>query len=174
MRKVIPYILEGIIVFIIGIFVGFVTLRIYIGNQYIYNDDFKFPQRSQAYNTPYIPDDGVVPDAGTAIKIAKAVWITIFGEEDLRWRIFHVQLIDNSVWLVRGVLVFRMYGGSPYIKIDKKTGAVLDITHTAQKQSSPIMSGLFRSRLDFNPDVSSYGPTGGKQSKWTISRKEGV
>jgi len=41
-------------------------------------------------NTTYKPPKGYVPDAATAIKIAEAVWILIYGEETLKGQLLHL------------------------------------------------------------------------------------
>lgn len=69
-----------------------------------------------------------VPDEGTAKKIAEAVWLPIYGEE------IHMQkpykaILEDSVWIVEGVLPEGIKGGSAYIEIRRKDCKVLKITH---------------------------------------------
>ena len=47
----------------------------------------------------YVPKDGFVPDAHTAIRIAEAVWIPIYGEQKLKKeKPFHAQYRDDH-WI---------------------------------------------------------------------------
>jgi hypothetical protein len=61
-----------------------------------------------------------------AIKIAEAVWFSIYGEKIERSRPFKAILKDN-MWIVEGTLHERK-GGVPYIKI-QKDGKILKVTH---------------------------------------------
>jgi len=79
----------------------------------------------------YIPPDGFVPDKETAIKIAEAVWLPIYGRKVTRQKPYRVKLIDERIWLVKGsVRGFFTLGGEAYIEIDKYTGEILKVTHS--------------------------------------------
>jgi NTF2 fold immunity protein len=80
-------------------------------------------------NASYKPPKGYVPDAATAIKIAEAVWIPIYGKETLKdERPFTAQLVDG-VWIVQGTMPKGMNGGTAYAEISKETGCILKVTH---------------------------------------------
>jgi hypothetical protein len=80
-------------------------------------------------NTTYKPPKGYVPEAATAIRIAEAVWIPIYGEETLKdEKPFKAHLV-NGVWIVRGTLPEGMLGGTAYAEISKETGQILNVTH---------------------------------------------
>ena len=80
-------------------------------------------------NTTYKPKEGYVPDAATAIKIAEAVWIPIYGEETLKdERPFTAHLV-NGVWIVQGTLPDGWLGGTAYAEISKETGRILNVIH---------------------------------------------
>ncbi len=79
----------------------------------------------------YIPKDGFVPNAETAIKIAEAVWLPIYGDNIYDKKQFVAKLIDSTIWIVSGTLQEeRSLGGIPYIKIQKKDGKILIVEHS--------------------------------------------
>jgi len=84
---------------------------------------------------PYPPnnykqrEEGYVPDSATAIKIAEAVWIPIYGKETLRdEKPFKARLV-NGVWIVDGTLPKGARGGTAYAEISKESGCILKVTH---------------------------------------------
>ena len=86
-------------------------------------------------------EDGFVPNKETAAKIAVAVWSPIYGEEDINAeRPYHVNLIDDSIWIVEGGCISKkdlkhilfkdaLLGGTAYIEIRKSDGKILRMTH---------------------------------------------
>jgi hypothetical protein len=76
-----------------------------------------------------IPKNGCVPDANTAVKIAEAVWLPVYGESIYDSRPFEVELLGDSLWIVAGTLPENTAGGVPYIEIQKKDGKILGIIH---------------------------------------------
>lgn len=72
-------------------------------------------------------EDGYVPDKETAIKIAEAIWLPVFGEKIYKNKPFIAEL-KKGVWIVQGTL-HAQKGGVPYIEIQKKDCKVLKITH---------------------------------------------
>ena len=91
---------------------------------------------------PFAPDSGFVPDKETAVKIAKAIWYPIYGEEDKNrdFKNYAVALIGDTAWFVtrefnsfmkrEGNVVTLSLGGEPYILIRKKDAKILKVTHT--------------------------------------------
>lgn len=73
-----------------------------------------------------------VPDENTAIKIAIAVWIPIYGKKIKRKKPFVATLNEEGVWVVKGSLRGGklMKGGVPYAYIRKSDGKILKIIHT--------------------------------------------
>lgn len=71
--------------------------------------------------------DGYVNDANTAIKIAEAVWLPIFGDEIYDHTPFKAQLTD-SVWIVTGTVHTKL-GGAPRMVIGKRDGRILELFH---------------------------------------------
>jgi hypothetical protein len=79
---------------------------------------------------PKLPQQGIVPDERTAVKIAEAVFLPIFGVEEVsKWQPYHAQLDKNGVWTVYGTLPQGWRGGTPMLAIRKEDGRVLDVWH---------------------------------------------
>jgi hypothetical protein len=84
-------------------------------------------QEAAAHN--YCPERGYVPDAGTATRIAVAVWEPIYGEAKIQGeKPFHASL-KEGVWTVTGSLPMGMLGGAALAEISKKDGRVLRVSH---------------------------------------------
>lgn len=74
--------------------------------------------------------DGFVPDKKTALKVAEAILISVYGEKQFAAeQPLKIALVDNDVWLVWGSLDPRRLGGTAVIKISKRTGKVLFLGH---------------------------------------------
>ncbi len=76
-------------------------------------------------------EDGYVPNAGSAIKIAEIVWLNVYGEEIKDEKPFIAKLKDGKVWIVEGTFNGGMYakGGVAYIEIQKSDGKILKVIH---------------------------------------------
>jgi hypothetical protein len=72
--------------------------------------------------------DDLVPDQQTAIKIAEAIWLPIYGEKVLSEKPYAAEL-KNGVWFVNGTLKEEK-GGVAYIEINKKDCKILNVYHT--------------------------------------------
>jgi hypothetical protein len=73
--------------------------------------------------------DGLVPNQETAIKIAEAIWLPIYGNEIYSRKPFIATLKSDSIWVVQGTLN-RGKGGVPYIEIQKNDCKILKVIHT--------------------------------------------
>lgn len=69
-----------------------------------------------------------VPDKETAIKIAEAVLLPIYGKKIYKQRPFVARLKTSNVWAVEGTL-HTTKGGVAYIEIQKKDAKILKIYH---------------------------------------------
>lgn len=78
---------------------------------------------------PKIQDDDLVPDKETAIKIAEAIWLPIYGEKVLKEKPYVAELKDGKVWYVNGTLKEEK-GGVAYIEINKKDCRIINVYHT--------------------------------------------
>jgi hypothetical protein len=72
---------------------------------------------------------GFVPNEETAIKIAEAIWLPIYGEDIYEAKPYRVSLSNNKVWIVKGTLPKNYRGGVPYIEIRKRDCKILTVTH---------------------------------------------
>lgn len=74
-----------------------------------------------------LPSRGVVPNEITAVKIAEAVFLPIYGEEEVsKYRPYEAVLKDG-VWTIFGTLKPSARGGTPSMTIQKSDGRVLDV-----------------------------------------------
>lgn len=76
----------------------------------------------------YVPPKGIVPDSATAIKIAEAIWLPIYGEQVLSKKPYKAELQGN-VWIVTGTLSGNTVGGVPIVEISKTDGKVIRLSH---------------------------------------------
>lgn len=77
-----------------------------------------------------LPSKGIVPDEGTAVKVAEAIFLPVFGQEEVtEFLPYHAQLRDG-VWTVYGTLKPNSRGGTPQLRIQKKDGKVLEVWHS--------------------------------------------
>jgi hypothetical protein len=78
-----------------------------------------------------IPSNGIVPDEKTAIKIAEAISLPIFGENIKDYKPFHAELRSDSIWHVYGFpkesFNTIQLGGAPEFDIQKKDGKILNV-----------------------------------------------
>ena len=76
----------------------------------------------------YYSGDDDVPDAETAIKVAQPILYKIFGYENIMIRQpFSIQLINDSVWYIRGSVPKKYNGGDIIIKMSKKNATIYEI-----------------------------------------------
>lgn len=85
-----------------------------------------FSQQRKKNEGVYIKD--LVPDSTTAIKIAEAIWLPIYGEKVLREKPYNAELKD-STWLVYGTLPLNSLGGVAFIEIRKTDCKILKVWH---------------------------------------------
>ncbi|MDD5260923.1 MAG: YbbC/YhhH family protein [Methylacidiphilales bacterium] len=78
----------------------------------------------------YKPNDGYVPDAKTAIKIAVAVWEPIYGEKQIAGeKPYKAKLGSNNIWIVEGSLPENTIGGVAIAEIAKDDGKIIRVSH---------------------------------------------
>ncbi|MEY3499759.1 MAG: hypothetical protein RL308_1428 [Bacteroidota bacterium] len=70
-----------------------------------------------------------VPNQETAIKIAEAIWLPIYGEKIYKYKPFIATLKEDKIWEVTGTLNDAKKGGTPYIEIQKSDCKILKVTH---------------------------------------------
>jgi hypothetical protein len=76
-----------------------------------------------------VPSNGFVPDEKTAIKIAEAVWIPIYGDKQIQSEKPFVASLKNGVWTVEGSLPKDWDGGVAIAEISKRDGRILRVSH---------------------------------------------
>lgn len=75
-----------------------------------------------------VPKAGYVPNQETAVAIAEAVWVAIYGAKVLEKKPFTAKL-ENDRWIVEGSASSLKPGGVPLAVISKQTGEILQVTH---------------------------------------------
>ena len=89
----------------------------------------RFAHGQQPSPQGYVPPRGFVPDSATAVRIAVAVWIPIYGEHQIRSEQPFVATLKDSVWTVTGTLPRGFLGGTAVARIAKKDGRILFVIH---------------------------------------------
>ncbi len=85
---------------------------------------------SFASSKGYVPDDGFIPNEATAIKIAEAVWLPIYGDSIYGKQPFVAEYNKKeNCWIVVGTLPPNTLGGVPEIKISKSDGKIIYVYH---------------------------------------------
>lgn len=77
----------------------------------------------------YVPPGGYVPNEATAIAIAKAVWIPIYGRDQIESEAPFVATLDKGVWHVHGTLPKGYRGGTAEAVISRQDGRILQVLH---------------------------------------------
>ena len=74
-----------------------------------------------------LPEAGVVPDAVTAMRIAEAVWIPLYGEELVKQQSPLEADLSSSVWTVRGTCQSEQAANRLVAAIAQTDGRILKI-----------------------------------------------
>jgi hypothetical protein len=95
------------------------------------HEEFEYNRRFIVSAHSPKPKDGFVPDKETAISIARAVALPVYGRKLVdEEQPFRSELKDG-VWMVLGTMhCDHCVGGTLVIEIDKTSGKVLFMTHT--------------------------------------------
>jgi hypothetical protein len=96
---------------------------------------------TRATKEQYILNMDYVPNAETAIKVAEAIWLPIYGEKIYENRPFRASLTNANVWIVEGTTMKETKGGVPYIEIQKKDCKILKFLMANNRQFE--FSGIF-------------------------------
>ena len=75
------------------------------------------------------PKNGLVPDAKTAITIAVAVWLPIYGEKQIASQKPYVATLQKGKWTVTGSLPPGWRGGTAIAVISQADGKVIRVSH---------------------------------------------
>jgi hypothetical protein len=109
---------------------GFISVRSFAQDT-IYKDGYKLVEIKPRWEG-YVPKEGFVPNDSTAIKIAEAVWLPIYGKDVLEEKPYKARL-KKGVWIVEGSIatdtLHITMGGVAYIEIQKSDGKILKVLH---------------------------------------------
>jgi hypothetical protein len=86
----------------------------------------------QDSSASYKPTQGYVPDAATAIRIAVAVWVPIYGEKVIELEKPYIATLKGDVWTVVGTFHCKKgvcFGGVALAEISKQNGTILRVIH---------------------------------------------
>jgi hypothetical protein len=84
---------------------------------------------STKWGQSFRPRNGYVPDQKTAMQVAEAILVSVYGEGQVKAQEpFRVSL-DGNIWTVKGALPHGPEGNAE-IKLSKKDGAVLYVSHS--------------------------------------------
>lgn len=75
------------------------------------------------------PKNGFVPDKTTAIKIAEAVLIPIYGKEKIENQKPLQAILSDGTWTVFGSLPEGWRGGTATAEISQKDGKIIRVFH---------------------------------------------
>ncbi|MFZ0039387.1 MAG: NTF2 fold immunity protein [Candidatus Acidiferrales bacterium] len=85
--------------------------------------------RSMKPTQTFVPKNGFVPDKETAIRVAEAVLIPIYGEKQITSERPLSAELKDGIWIVSGHMPLGMNGGAAEIRISKKTCRVISVIH---------------------------------------------
>jgi hypothetical protein len=100
----------------------------------------RFASAQDVSTRNYLPARGFVPDSATAVRIALAVWIPIYGEPQIMSEAPFVATLTDSIWTVTGtkprspgptvfLLGYAVVGGGPAVaRIARRDGRILLVT----------------------------------------------
>src|SRR5436190_23419308 len=69
-------------------------------------------------------EQGFVPDEATAVRIAEAVLIPIYGQESLNKEKPFKATLTNEIWTVKGTLQKGFKGGVAVVELSKKDACI--------------------------------------------------
>lgn len=70
-----------------------------------------------------------VPDKKTAIKIAEAIWLPLYGKSIYTSKPFIAKLEKGNIWKVEGTLPENTLGGVPVIRFRKSDCKIISVSH---------------------------------------------
>ena len=96
------------------------------------SEEFPHERRKPEPPHSYKPPQGYVADEKTAVAIAKAIFVPIYGKEKISLEEpFTGKLVDDK-WIVIGTQVSQdngTKGGVAVAEIDKQSGCILRVSH---------------------------------------------
>jgi hypothetical protein len=88
----------------------------------------------QSKSVSFIPKDGFVPDAATAVAVAEAVLVPVYGKDKILSERPFKAVLSGDKWIVTGSVPcdspnIPCPGGAGEVQISKKSGQILNMTH---------------------------------------------
>lgn len=77
----------------------------------------------------YVPPNGFVPDSLTAVRVARAIFVAVYGEQQIASEEPLTARLIRGDWFVTGHLTPPALGGVAEIKISKRDGRILELYH---------------------------------------------
>jgi hypothetical protein len=84
-----------------------------------------------------------IPDNTTAIKVAEAVWLPLYGDMIYQSQPFIAKLKGDTIWVVEGTypkstmetvdgdtMIYMRSGGVPYIELKRSNCEILNVSHS--------------------------------------------
>ncbi len=85
---------------------------------------------TRSFLSPTQFEEGVIPDAATAAKIAYLYVAAVYGEShSVHEQPYQIRLINKQIWIIKGHLSPYALGGTFYICIEKYTGKIWAMNH---------------------------------------------
>ena len=85
---------------------------------------------SHSFLSPTQFEEGVIPDAATAARIAYLYVAAVYGEShSVHEQPYQIRLVNKQIWKVNGYLSPYSLGGTFYICIEKYTGRIWAMSH---------------------------------------------
>ena len=84
---------------------------------------------SRADEHSYSPVDGFVPNMATAVAVAEAILLPIYGHAQVESEKPFTATLKEGRWTVLGHLKTGQTGGVALVVIDKLTGRIVRMTH---------------------------------------------
>ncbi len=79
--------------------------------------------------TGFIPKEGFVPDKKTAMAVAEAVLIPIYGKKQIESEKPLRANLKDGIWTVTGTLPDGWVGGVAVVKLSKQDARIIDVIH---------------------------------------------
>ena len=73
--------------------------------------------------------NGFVPDEKTAVNVAVAILIPIYGKEAIDREKPFTATLTNETWIVYGTLAHSRFGGVAKVTLAKKDCRIINVTH---------------------------------------------
>ncbi len=100
-----------------------------IQNATLYAETYNIALLSYVKSHVDRPKEGYIPDKETAVKIAVAVWIPIYGKKEIENQEPYDAVLENGIWFVSGSMPEDRLGGAAEAEIIKENGKIIRISH---------------------------------------------